>query len=594
MSDIYVRPDGKNRFQIRSAANGKLPSVWLDQEFNRIYGYLNGLTTNITQNVSEWAKIAGTYTYQSATVFTVSGDMTNVFQSGRAIQFTDSGNTTYNSYIKSSSYNSGTGITTINVYDSIIPSTISSVAVGFLSSDATALPSVNIATKAANYTVGAKDEVIFVDDTNAASQTSVYDDGQINGSSYPALLITLPTASDLSGKLLCVKKIAGTYQTIISSTFTHSTSTNADNDIIHTNTYNFQIYGDTAAKNRITLKGIGDCYYFVSNGTNWYELTPEASETVKGIVRLATKEEMTLTAQQIADGEELKKDLAVSPYHLDQAYLRTDARNMKFASNFIYQAPNGVAAIVNNNIVVYEGLGLNVPNGRNDDGILKETQVELDSDLSYSPIEVSDKVKLMFVTESKTLQPVLASNYFMGYKHPTSSDITATLGDTILWFDFGANLIKQSTDNGSNWTTWAGAGPICEYYGNGANITNITPYAQVGFLTRDDLGYIERKPMFKKIYWSGSQSATLTLPTPILVENRLLYVRYTAIARTYVDLVPLSVIQNGDYIGQINRGGENADRDYDNVAQITISDGYLTVLTPTSQGMTFLEIGVIS
>jgi hypothetical protein len=75
----------------------------------------------------------------------------------------------------------------------------------------------------------------------------------------------------------------------------------------------------------------------------------------------------------------------------------------------------------------------------------------------------------------------------MSYKQPTSADITATLGDIILWFDLGANLIKQSTDNGSNWTTWAGAGPIAQYYGNGANITNILPYAQVGFLTRDNL-----------------------------------------------------------------------------------------------------------
>ena len=41
MTDIYNRPDGKNRFQIRSAANLTLPSAWLDQEFNNLYYILN-------------------------------------------------------------------------------------------------------------------------------------------------------------------------------------------------------------------------------------------------------------------------------------------------------------------------------------------------------------------------------------------------------------------------------------------------------------------------------------------------------------------------------------------------------------------------
>jgi hypothetical protein len=164
----------------------------------------------------------------------------------------------------------------------------------------------------------------------------------------------LPVAGAFPGKLLCVKKISGTYQTIVSSGFTHTTET-VGTDTVHHNTYTFQIYGDTTAKNRVTLKGIGDCYWLFSNGSNWYELTPEASETVKGIVRFATEDEMSLTAQQMADEEDLSKTLAVNPYQIDKAYMRTDGSNLRFASNFIYKAPNGVAALVNNNIVIYNG-----------------------------------------------------------------------------------------------------------------------------------------------------------------------------------------------------------------------------------------------
>ena len=592
----YIRPDGKNRFQKRSAALGTLPSAWLDQEINAIYQDLNSFQTSATINASEWAILAGTYTYVSSTTFTASGDLTTDFEAGRAIRITDENETTVSSHIQSSSYDSGTQLTTVVLYDAIVPNTIAKVELGFLSEVASALPKTHSVVKTDNYTLGQYDQIVFVDDTNAI--TEMWEDNGIGtvGSGKLSILITLPQPSALKDRVVAIKKIAGAKQTIISSAFTHTTSYNDDNELVHTYTYDFQLLGDTNAKNRITLEGIGDCVCLASNGTNWYELTPEASETVKGIVRIATDDEMTLTAQQIADGETLRKDLAVSPFEVDKEYLRTNARNMRFASNFIYQAPNGVAEIADNSLLIHSRLGLNIPNGRDSEGILQNTQLELDSDIVYNPIEVSEKLKLLFITSTGNAFPILAQNYFMGYKQPTSADIRATLGDIILWFDFGSNLIKQSTDNGSNWTTWAGAGPIAQYYGNGANITNITAYAQVGFLTRDDLGYIERNPMFKKIYWSGSQSSALTLPTPILIENRLLYVRYTANAgsRTYVDLVPLSVIQNGDYIGQIRRGGENADRDYDNVAKITISDNYLTVLTPTSQGMTFLEIGVIS
>lgn len=520
MTSVYNRPDGKNRFQIASASERPLFSAWLDQEFNDIYKDLNSLVVSQTVSASEWTLIPGTYTQASTTSFTVEGDLSGVFEALRAIKFVDSTNVSYYTYIQSSSYDSGTGITTVVVYGPVVPATISSVGVGIISEESATIPSSHTVIKTNNYTVGAKDKIILVNDEMSYTGTLIYDDGQVGGDGYPALLITLPQPSVLPQKLLCVKKFNGNYKTIVSSAFTHSTSLNDDNETVHTNTYDFQILGDSAAKNRVTLEGVGDCYWLVSDGTNWYELTPEASESVKGIVRMATDAEMTLTAEQIADNEELSKTLAVSPYNLEKNYLRTDASNMRFASNYIYTAPNGVAALVNNNIVVYEGLGLNIPTGRDDNGVITTKKLELNQNLTFSPVEVTDKLKLMFVKSDQTLQPILAENYYMGYKTPT---VTGTqLGDVIIWFDFSANLLKQSTDNGSNWTTFDGSGPICEFYGNGVNITNITPYASVGFLTRDEL---------QNVYQTSLNNG---MPDSSAAVSKTLGTSYTAECNGYV------------------------------------------------------------
>lgn len=493
MTATYSRPDGKNRFQIASASERPLFSSWLDQEFNSIYGVLNGLTISDTISASEWTNVAGTFTQDSPTTFSVSGDLTGVFEPLRAIQFTDQNNVTTTSHIQSSSYTSGTDITTVVVYDAVVPSTISKVTVGLISSESATIPSVQTNTVTANYTVGAQDQIILADDSLSYTGTIVYDDEQVGGDGYPALLITLPQATNLPNKLLCVKKIAGNYITIVSAHFTHSTTT-VDNETVHHNTYDFQILGDNEAKNRVELKGIGECIWFVSNGTNWYELSPEATELEKGLTRFATSEEMTLTAQQIADGEELSKNLAVSPYQADKEFLRTDASNMRFASNYIYKAggDESVATLQNGTIVLAKGIGVNIPTGRDTKGVCTSKKYELSSNIILSTFPgVSDKLQLLFLKYDGSLLGILAKDFYVGYENPTVTG-TSTL-DNIIWYDYGANLLKLSTDNGTNWTTFDGAGPICEYSGNGSAITNITSYKPVAFLTRDDTNELLRR-----------------------------------------------------------------------------------------------------
>ena len=553
MTTIYNRPDGKNRFQIRSAAKLTLPSAWLDQEFNLLYGIINGLTISETVSASEWTEIAAVYTQESGSSFSVQGDMTSVFYPLRAVQFVDDNSASYHSNIQSSVYDSGTDTTTITVYDPIVPSVISKVSVGIISEESEQIPSANVVIKNNNYTIGAKDKIVLVNDSMSYTNTVVYDDGQVGGDGYPAVLITLPEPSYLPNKLLCVKKIEGAYTTIVSSAFSHSASLNADNELVHTNTYDFQILGDTNAKNRVTLKGEGDCYWLVSDGTNWYELTPESSETVKGVVRFANDAEMTLTAEQIADGESLRKDLAVSPFNVDKNFLRTDASNMRFSSNYIYQAPNGVAALVNNNIIVYGGLGLNVPTGRDTNGVITTKKYELEQNLTFAPVEVTDKLKLMFVGADGTLQPVLSDNYYMGYEAPYVTN--TQVGDVVMWFDFSSNLLKISTDNGTNWTTYDGSGPICEFYGNGSYITTILPYASIGFLTRDELQNIY-KTAIKNVTPDYSAGVTIANPysSPFTAPSNGICVLMLAAQNSHTE-----VYINGHDSGFAIKNADNAD-----------------------------------
>lgn len=494
MSNKYIRPDGKNRFKIRSANLGTLPSAWLDEEFNQIIKYLNGFVDSATINASEWRIINDNFQFDTNSSFTVSGDLSGSFEALNAIKFTDNSGVEATTHIKSSVYNADTDTTVVTVYDAVVPANIKEISVGFLSKDSTAIPSVLVETKSTNYTVGAKDQVLLLDTTNAV--TEIWEEGGTGttGTGELALIVKLPNASDLEGKMVALKKVKGVYDVIVSSEYEHNTSYNDDQELVHNYTYNFQIFGEEEEKNRVVLSGVGEVAVFVSDGEKWYEITPNATEKVKGLVRLATEEEMKLTSEQIAEGEELKKDIAVSPFQADKSFLRTDARNNKFSSNFIYQAPNGVASLLDGSIVIHKDLGIAMPNGKDEDGVLINKELAFDENFVYAPIEVSEKKKLLFVTETKTAFPVFSSNYFIQYGQPTTTQLQGIEeGSPVMWFDFVENKLKYSTDNGTNYTTWEGAGPIAEYYGDGAVVSNLQSYGAVGFLTRDNLQNIYKQ-----------------------------------------------------------------------------------------------------
>lgn len=90
---------------------------------------------------SEWIAFGSAPTYASASSFTVSGNQTSLFQALRRLQLFVLGSTLYGT-ISSSTFNSGTGLTTVNVsLDSgSLDNTLYAVSYGFMSATPTSIP----------------------------------------------------------------------------------------------------------------------------------------------------------------------------------------------------------------------------------------------------------------------------------------------------------------------------------------------------------------------------------------------------------------------------------------------------------------------
>lgn len=532
----YNRPDGDNRFIRRSASIGTLPSQWLDQEINLLYGIVNALLQNPTQNVSDWSVVNATLTYVDASNFSVPGNFTTLFYPLKAVRFKDGDSAYTYSFVKSSTYNSGLDVTVVTLYSAVVPSTIAECAIGFLSKAAADMISTLGTSVTANRTVQFTDKVLLADDTNAV--TNMWpdnDDGQM--ASTLSLIITLPPASDYDGRFLIVKKVAGAQQTIICSPYTMTTSTDGEGNTIHTYTYDFQVSG----QNRITLTGIGDVAVLYTFNGAWYELTARSSESVAGLCRFATGAEMSLTAAQQTAGEELSRVLGVNPYQLDKTYLRSTAQNTKFASNFIYKAPNGTSALVNNQIIIYNGLGLAIPNGRDaTDKSVANKLFELETQIVISNAEVSKTKKLLFVLDNGTWQEILFDNYYEGFLSPG----TGLGSGTIYWYDLTENKMKKSLNGGSTWAQVMACGPICKYSGDGTNITTFQSYNPVALVSKSDLDVRTLRIYGQAMLNMGIDTANPTSKTNnteyTAEENGFLKVECTgkyAVARAYINSV---------------------------------------------------------
>jgi hypothetical protein len=94
-----------------------------------------------TTSQSEWTPYTGTPTYISATSFSLAGDQTNTFLVNRRLRSTNTGGTAY-STVTASSYNGGTGLTTVTVANdsTTLDAGLSAVSYALLSSTNTSIP----------------------------------------------------------------------------------------------------------------------------------------------------------------------------------------------------------------------------------------------------------------------------------------------------------------------------------------------------------------------------------------------------------------------------------------------------------------------
>ena len=217
----YTRPSGLSRFINRSAAKLGLPSAWLDEEYDAIYTIINGLT--LVANSTEWTQYASAVTYVSGTDFTVVGDQTAEFYAKRRIRGNNAGSYVY-SKVSSSTYNGGTGLTTVVLVDSVLLATLTQVFYGITHSNKTInaihaemIPSTAYGALAATDVQAALEEL----EAEKLQSVDVFGNWVVSGllGSDPGASLTMTTPSGVAHQ---------TGKRVVSAGFTHTYTASKD------------------------------------------------------------------------------------------------------------------------------------------------------------------------------------------------------------------------------------------------------------------------------------------------------------------------------------------------------------------------------
>lgn len=144
----YTRPNGTDRFRVISANRDGLPSFEVDNELNLLVNYLNGVGVIIVP-IDEWQVDTQTPVFVDALSFTLPGDQTSVYHTGRKLKADLTGPLVY-STITGSSF--AASQTTITIDDAVLDANLLLVYHGLISADSTSsLPTNIIMDDAVNY-----------------------------------------------------------------------------------------------------------------------------------------------------------------------------------------------------------------------------------------------------------------------------------------------------------------------------------------------------------------------------------------------------------------------------------------------------------
>ena len=192
-----------------------------------------------------------------------------------------------------------------------------------------------------------------------------------------------------------------------------------------------------------TEKPEGSSKYWAEQAKNAVK-TPDATETVKGIVRLATSNEVTAGINDSA---------AITPLKLksklDTKQDKSTAVNYNNISNCITEIPQDIKLELNNGTLTLKaGSKLYIPNGFESDGTTKKFDTKIiESDIIFSALNYSTNLHIISLLSSNLIQALMTeTQQFSGDTAPTPTNVYA------FWYDTTNNIVKYTIDNGSTWT----------------------------------------------------------------------------------------------------------------------------------------------
>lgn len=199
-----------------------------------------------------------------------------------------------------------------------------------------------------------------------------------------------------------------------------------------------------------TEKPEGSSKYWAEQAKNAVQ-TPDATETVKGIVRLATSEEVTAGTNDSAAITPLKLK-----QKLDSKQYESTAVNYNNISNCITEIPQDIKLELNNDILTLKaGSKVYIPNGPSIfDTFICPNDLIIESS---SILNSSQRMILIDTVNYSFVYRYLIEETYSGRNPPIVSSVNA------VWYDTQNNIIKRTNDSGNTWIESRNSLPICIY-----------------------------------------------------------------------------------------------------------------------------------
>lgn len=167
-------------------------------------------------------------------------------------------------------------------------------------------------------------------------------------------------------------------------------------------------------------------------------------------------------------------------------------------TNCILEAPNGVMELAADgiNFTLKQGLKVLIPNGRNADGTLKNTETTLTSDAVYTGLTSASNLTFYAFVDAQGAAHA-TSVYQSGMYEDIDDSIVAN--QAILYFAFDTNKTYLRTQSATSWTevSWAFVGTITKTSAN----STVLPEQPLNLLKLSDLNNIVK---IKQTYINGT------------------------------------------------------------------------------------------